>query len=80
MITYVRIYIKAREKLEHITDSTPADIDPSFNQWHIEDTVVKGWIYNSLDANLYEQFSRYPTTKEERNAIATTFYDGSDAT
>jgi Leucine rich repeat/gag-polypeptide of LTR copia-type len=76
----VRMYIKAREKLSHITDSPPVGTDPSFKRWDIEDTVVKGWICNSLDTNLYGKFLRYPIAKEVWDAIATTFYDGSDAT
>ncbi|XP_078165548.1 uncharacterized protein LOC144560258 [Carex rostrata] len=76
----VRMYLKAREKLKHITDSPPTATDPLFNRWDIEDTVVKGWICNSLDTNLYGKFLRYPTAKEVWDAIATTFYDGSDTT
>jgi GAG-pre-integrase domain/gag-polypeptide of LTR copia-type len=76
----VKMYIKAREKLNHLTDSPPAITDLQFKRWDIEDTVVKGWICNSLDTNLYGKFLRYPTAKEVWDAIATTFYDGSDAT
>ena len=75
----VRMCLKAREKLNHITEASPASDDPRFNRWDIEDTIVKGWICNSLDKNLYGKFLRYPTAKEVWDAIATTFYDGSDA-
>jgi gag-polypeptide of LTR copia-type len=75
----VLMCLKAREKLKHIMDSPPAAADPLFNRWDIEDTIVKGWICNSLDKNLYGKFLRYPTAKEVWEAIATTFYDGSDA-
>jgi gag-polypeptide of LTR copia-type len=74
----IRMSLKAREKLKHIMESPPAENDPLFNRWDIEDTVVKGWICNSLDKNLYGKFLRYPTAKEVWEAIATTFYDGSD--
>jgi gag-polypeptide of LTR copia-type/Retrotransposon gag protein len=74
----IRMSLKAREKLKHIIESPPAENDPLFNRWYIEDTVVKGWICNSLDKNLYGKFLRYPTAKEVWEAIATTFYDGSD--
>ena len=75
----VRMCLKAREKLNHITEASPASDDPRFNRWDIEDTIVKGWICNSLDKNLYGKFLRYPIAKEVWDAIATTFYDGSDA-
>jgi transposase InsO family protein len=71
--------LKAREKLRHIREAPPARTDPAFNRWDIEDTTVKGWICNSLDKNLYGKFLRYPTAKEVWDAIATTFYDGSDS-
>jgi gag-polypeptide of LTR copia-type len=73
----IRMYIKAREKLNHITDSPPTVTvtDSSFKWWDIKDNVMKGWICNSLDTNLYGKFLRYPTTKEVWDAIATTFYD-----
>lgn len=75
----IRMCLKAREKLNHITDPPPNPTSPLFNRWDVEDTVVKGWICNSLDKNLYGKFLRYPTAKEVWEAIATTFYDGSDA-
>ncbi|XP_078173281.1 uncharacterized protein LOC144567101 [Carex rostrata] len=75
----VRMCLKAREKLKHITETPPAETSPLFQRWDIEDTIVKGWICNSLDSNLYGKFLRYPTAKEVWDAIATTFYDGSDA-
>ena len=75
----IRMCLKAREKLKHITELPPAETSPLFNRWDIEDTIVKGWICNSLDSNLYGKFLRYPTAKEVWDAIATTFYDGSDA-
>ena len=42
----VRMYIKGREKLKHITESAPATNDPTYKRWDIDDTVVKGWICN----------------------------------
>jgi gag-polypeptide of LTR copia-type len=75
----IRMCLKAREKLKHILESPPAENNSLLARWDIEDTVVKGWICNSLDKNLYGKFLRYPTTKEVWEAIATTFYDGSDA-
>jgi gag-polypeptide of LTR copia-type len=38
----IRMYIKAREKLNHIIDSPLAVTDSSFKWWDIKDTVVKG--------------------------------------
>jgi transposase InsO family protein len=75
----IHMCLKAREKLRHILEQPPPRTDPAFNRWDVEDTVVKGWICNSLDKSLYGKFLRYPTAKEVWDAIATTFYDGSDS-
>lgn len=38
----VRMYIKGREKLKHITESALATNNPMFKRWDVDDTVVKG--------------------------------------
>ncbi|RVW47160.1 hypothetical protein CK203_016995 [Vitis vinifera] len=43
-----------------------------------ENTIVKGWLINTMDSSLISTFIRYPTTKEVWDAIAVTFFDGSD--
>jgi gag-polypeptide of LTR copia-type len=60
----IRMCLKAREKLNHIQNPPPTETDPMFKRWDIEDTIVKGWICNSLDKSLYGKFLRYPTAKE----------------
>lgn len=76
----VRMYVKGRDKMKHITDNPPppSPIDPLFQRWDIDDTIVKGWLINSLDPRLQSTFIQYPTAKEIWDAVATKFYDGND--
>ncbi|RVX16913.1 Retrovirus-related Pol polyprotein from transposon RE1 [Vitis vinifera] len=46
--------------------------------WRAENAVVKGWLINTMDSSLVSMFIRYPTTTEVWDAIAVTFFDGSD--
>jgi hypothetical protein len=77
----VMMYVKGRDKLRHITGNPlpPQPEDAIYPKWDIDDTVVKGWLINSLESNLTDKFIRFPTTKEVWDALSTTFYDGSDA-
>ncbi|XP_078154779.1 uncharacterized protein LOC144550675 [Carex rostrata] len=76
----VRLYVKGRDKMKHITGnpSPPLPTDPLFQRWDMDDAVVKGWLINSLEPKLQNTFIRYPTAKEVWDTIATTFYDGND--
>ena len=44
----------------------------------IEDSTVKGWLINSMDPALIDNFIRFPTAKAVWDAVSTTFFDGSD--
>jgi Retrotransposon gag protein len=76
----VRLYVKGRDKMKHLTGNPPppAPTDTLFQKWDVDDSIVKGWLINSLDPKLQSTFIRYPTVKEVWDAIATTFYDGND--
>jgi hypothetical protein len=41
--------------------------------------VVKGWLINSLEMRFRGSFIRNPTAKDIWKVVATTFYDGNDA-
>jgi Retrotransposon gag protein len=76
----MRMYVKGRDKMRHITGnpSPPLPSDPLFQRRDIDDSIVKGWLINSLDPKLQNTFIQYPTAKEVWDAVAITFYDGND--
>jgi GAG-pre-integrase domain len=76
----VRLYVKGRDKMKHLTGdpAPPQSTEPTYQKWDTDDSVVKGWLINSLDPRLRANFIRYPTAKEVWDAISTTFYDGHD--
>ncbi|XP_078156096.1 uncharacterized protein LOC144551872 [Carex rostrata] len=75
------MYVKGRDKLRHITGvpGQPLPADPLFRKWSIDDSIVKGWLINSLEPRIIGNFIRFPTAKDVWDAIATTFFDGNDA-
>jgi gag-polypeptide of LTR copia-type len=75
----MELYIKGRNKLRHITGTPPLSTDPTYQKWELDDVVVKAWLINTIEPRLKGSFMRCPTTKEVWDTIATTFYDGSDA-
>ena len=52
--------------------------NPAFRKWRTENTVVKGWLINLMESSLIGNFIRYPTTQQVWDAVAITFFDGSD--
>ncbi|XP_021823153.1 uncharacterized protein LOC110764474 [Prunus avium] len=51
---------------------------PTFPHWRTENSIVKGWLNNSLEQSLIGNFIRFLTAKAMWDAIATTYYDGTD--
>ena len=78
----IEIYISGKDKLGYINGDLfhPPTTDPSFRRWRTENANVKGWLINSMDPSLIGNFIRFSTTKQVWDAIATTYFDGSDAT
>lgn len=56
----------------------PSPTDPTFRQWRTEDSIVKGWLRNSMDRSLIGNFVRLPTAKMVWDSVAKTYFDGSD--
>ncbi|KAL6350723.1 hypothetical protein AAG906_028185 [Vitis piasezkii] len=48
--------------------------------WRTENATMKGWLIGSMDPSLIGNFIRFPTAKQVWDAIATTYFNGSDAT
>ena len=61
----VELYVKGQEKLKHITGrpQPPAVTDALYRKWEVDDSIVKGWLINSLEIKLRGSFIRYPTAK-----------------
>ncbi|MDD0148709.1 hypothetical protein PSY31_23775, partial [Shigella flexneri] len=59
----VENFLAGKDKLGYINGdiSMPAETDPNFRKWRVENAVVKGWITNSLDPTLLGDFMRHPT-------------------
>jgi hypothetical protein len=76
----VEMYIRGRERMKHLTGKPepPSVNDPTYNKWETDDVVVKGWLINSLEPRLRDNYIRYPTTRDVWKAIETTYYDGGD--
>jgi hypothetical protein len=76
----VEMYVRGRDQMRHLT-GVPAPPNPSdleFHRWEVNDVIVKGWLINSLEPRLKSKYIRHPTARDVWQALATTFYDGSD--
>ena len=78
----VEMYVASKDKLGYINGDLPqpSTTDPSFCRWRTENATVKGWLIGSMDPSLIGNFIRFPMAKQVWDAIATTYFDGSDAT
>jgi hypothetical protein len=56
----------------------PPQTDPSFQKWRTDNAIVKGWLINSMEPSLIENFIRFPTAKLVWDSIVTTYFDVSD--
>jgi hypothetical protein len=54
----VEMYISSKDKLGFINGDylTPSTTDPSFQKWRTDNAIVKGWLINSMDPTLIENF------------------------
>lgn len=76
----VEMYISGKDKLGYINGDLlqPPQTDPTSRRWQTDNAIVKGWIINSMDSSLISNFIRFSTAKLVWDAIATTYFDGSD--
>ena len=76
----VEMYISGKDKLGYINGDflQPEPTDPTFRRWQTENAIVKGWLINSMDPALINNFIRFPTTKMVWDSVATTYFDGTD--
>ena len=78
----VEMYVADKDKLSYINGDLPqpSTFDPSFHRRWTENAIVKWWLIGSMDPSLIGNFIRFPMAKQVWDAIATTYFDGSDAT
>ena len=76
----VEMYILSKDKLGYVNSDfpQPPSTNPSFCKWHTDNTIVKGWLINSMNSSLIENFIQFPTAKMVWDSISTTYFDGSD--
>ncbi|XP_012845959.1 PREDICTED: uncharacterized protein LOC105965962 [Erythranthe guttata] len=74
--------IGARNKIGFLTGETmrPAVTDHGYATWITDNHKVKSWLIDSMSPPLMQRFIRLSTAKEIWEAVAKTFYDGSDET
>ena len=70
----VEMYISNKDKLRYINIELPlpSPTDPTFQQWQIEDSIMKERLINNMDISLINNFIYFPTVKATSNSIATT--------
>ena len=56
----------------------PSETDPGFRRWRTENATIKGWLIGSMDLSLVGNYIRFPTAKAVWDAVAMTFFDGTD--
>lgn len=61
----VEMYISNKDKLRYINGNLlqPPQTDPTFRRWWTDNTIVKGWIMNSMEYSLISNFIRLSTSK-----------------
>lgn len=76
----VEMYISGKDKLGYINEDLPEppQTDPNILRWRTNNAIVKGWLINSKNPSLIGNFIRFPTVEAVWDAIATTYFDGSD--
>ena len=76
----MEMYIAGKDKIGYILWDTPQPepTDLAFWKWRTENVVVKGWLINSMESSLISNFIQYPTAHQVQDAVAITFFDGSD--
>ena len=62
----VEMFILRKDKLGYIYGDLPQpdSNDPTFKRWRTENSIVKGWLINSMDSSLVGNFIRFPTAKQ----------------
>ncbi|CAL2262842.1 unnamed protein product [Prunus armeniaca] len=76
----VEMYISGKDKCSYINGDLPQPptTAPMFPRWHTENSIVKVCLINYLEQSLIGNFIRFPIVKVVWDAIATTFYDGTE--
>ncbi|KAM2948537.1 hypothetical protein FF1_035533 [Malus domestica] len=62
----VEMFVAGKDKLGYLFGSNPQPSTdyPAFTKWRTENTIVKGWVINSMEPNWIGYFLRLPTAKE----------------
>lgn len=74
--------IGARNKMGYLdgTIQKPNPSEATYATWVTENNKVKNWLIDAMSPSLMQRFIRLPTAAAIWEAVAKTFYDGSDET
>lgn len=74
------MYISMKDKLGYINGDLPEppQMDPTFQWQRTKNAILKGWLISSMNPSLIGNFNRFPTAKAIWDAIASSYFDGSD--
>lgn len=78
----MEMHIGARNKLGFLNGDTkkPESGEKQIENWLTENNHVKSWLIDSMSLTLILRFIRLKTAEEIWEAVAKTFYDGTDET
>ncbi|XP_068317091.1 uncharacterized protein [Pyrus communis] len=74
------MHIAGRGKKVFVAGSIkePGEDSAAYEMWEIGNAMVKGWLINSMEPAIMGFFIHLRTAKEVWEAVARTYYDGSD--
>ncbi|WVY99005.1 hypothetical protein V8G54_031156 [Vigna mungo] len=76
----MEMHIAEREKLSYIRgkEKQPAEEDPGYEKWYVENQKVKRWLLLSMSPEIMKRYLRLATAHEIWSALSKAFFDGSD--
>jgi len=60
----VQTFLKGRGKLSHLTSLPPAETDPNFQVWDIEDSLIMSWLWNAMQPDVSRNYMFLSTARE----------------
>lgn len=73
----VKLVLNGRGKLGYITgeEKQPGEKDSSFRKWRLENSLVRAWLFNSMEAAIAKPNMFLPITKDVWDSIWQTYSD-----
>lgn len=71
--------MKGKEKINHLTCTSPKIRDPKFDAWDEEDSIVMAWLWNSMIPEISDTCMFLATAKDDQDEIQQTYSKAKDA-